>query len=61
MTRDLGEGTRFVLYDAHCGFCEVMVALLLTWDRAKRLPVTIQSARAEKLLRDVGRHDRLES
>lgn len=60
--RDLSEGGLIVLYDAQCGFCEVMVATLLTWDRAKRLdPVTIQSIRGQELLEDVEHQDRLES
>jgi predicted DCC family thiol-disulfide oxidoreductase YuxK len=60
--RNLGEGTLVVLYDAHCGFCAVMLATLLTWDRAKRLdPVGIQSTRGGELLIDVERQDRLES
>ena len=62
LMRNLREGTLVVLYDAHCGFCAVMVAMLLTWDRAKRLdPVRIQSTRGEELLMDVGRRDRLDS
>ena len=60
--RNIGEGTLVVLYDAHCGFCAVMVAMLLTWDRAKRLDaVAIQSTRGDELLLDVGRQDRLQS
>lgn len=42
--RDLREDTLIVLYDDDCGFCEVMLAMLLTWDRASRVrPVPIQS------------------
>lgn len=60
--RDVRDGTLVVLYDAHCGLCEVIVATLLTWDRAERLdPVAIQSARGQELLVDVARQDRLES
>jgi predicted DCC family thiol-disulfide oxidoreductase YuxK len=51
-----------VLYDGDCGFCAVMLAILLTWDRANRVrPVSIQSARGEKLLIHVERKDRLTS
>jgi predicted DCC family thiol-disulfide oxidoreductase YuxK len=51
-----------VLYDGDCGFCAVMLAVLLRWDRASQLaPVSIQSARGEELLGDVPRRDRLES
>jgi predicted DCC family thiol-disulfide oxidoreductase YuxK len=51
-----------VLYDGDCGFCEVVLAMLLTWDRAKRVdPVSIQSARGEDLLIDMEREDRLKS
>src|SRR5271167_1482549 len=51
-----------VLYDDDCGFCEVMLAMLLRWDRANRVrPVPIQSTRGEELLIDMGREDRLKS
>jgi len=51
-----------VLYDGDCGFCRVMLAMLLTRDRANRIdPVSIQSARGEELLIDMTRHDRLKS
>jgi predicted DCC family thiol-disulfide oxidoreductase YuxK len=51
-----------VLYDSDCGFCGVILAMLLTWDRANRLdPISIQSARGEELLIDLARQDRLES
>lgn len=51
-----------VLYDGDCGFCSVMLAVLLTGDRANRLnPVTIQSTRGEELLTDLARQDRLRS
>jgi predicted DCC family thiol-disulfide oxidoreductase YuxK len=43
---DPREGTLIVLYDDDCGFCEVMLAVLLAWDRATRVrPVPIQSTR----------------
>lgn len=51
-----------VMYDGDCGFCKVVLAVLLRWDRARRLsPVTIQSTRGEELLADLARHDRLRS
>jgi predicted DCC family thiol-disulfide oxidoreductase YuxK len=51
-----------VLYDRDCGFCSVMVAILLTWDRANGVgPVSIQSARGEELLIDLAQQDRLKS
>ena len=51
-----------VLYDRDCGFCSVMVAILLTWDRTNVVdPVPIQSARGEQLLTDLAQQDRLKS
>lgn len=51
-----------VLYDRSCGFCRVMLALLLRWDRGRRVsPVAIQSTRGEQLLADIARADRLRS
>ncbi len=56
------EGTLIVLYDDDCGFCEVMLATLLRWDRANRVrPVPIQSTRGDELLIDMEREDRLKS
>jgi predicted DCC family thiol-disulfide oxidoreductase YuxK len=56
------EGTLIVLYDGDCGFCKVMLAVLLSWDKAKRLsPVSIQSARGEELLTGMADQDRLAS
>jgi predicted DCC family thiol-disulfide oxidoreductase YuxK len=51
-----------VLYDGDCGFCSVMMAILLSWDRANRIgPVSIQSARGAELLSDLTGQDRLTS
>jgi predicted DCC family thiol-disulfide oxidoreductase YuxK len=51
-----------VLYDGDCGFCRVMMAVLLRWDRANRvLPMSIQSPRAEEFLIDMDLQDRLGS
>ncbi len=48
---EAGEHAGIVLYDGECGFCKVMLAVLLSWDRAKRLePAPIQSARGGRLL-----------
>jgi predicted DCC family thiol-disulfide oxidoreductase YuxK len=51
-----------VLYDGDCGFCRVMLAALLKWDRAGRLtPAAILSIRGEKLLAELEPPDRLAS
>jgi predicted DCC family thiol-disulfide oxidoreductase YuxK len=60
--RENREGTLIVLYDGECGFCKVMLAVLLSWDRAHCLdPVPIQSARGEELLTGMADQDRLAS
>jgi predicted DCC family thiol-disulfide oxidoreductase YuxK len=60
--RENREGTLIVLYDGECGFCKVMLAVLLSWDRAHRLdPASIQSARGEELLTGMAEQDRLAS
>jgi len=62
LMRNLREDALIVLYDDDCGFCEVMLAMLLTWDRANRVrPVSIQSTRGEDLLIDMEREDRPKS
>jgi predicted DCC family thiol-disulfide oxidoreductase YuxK len=59
---ELHEGELIVLYDGDCGFCKVMLAVLLRWDRANRLgPVPIQSARGAELLFEMAPVDRLRS
>lgn len=51
-----------VLYDADCRFCRVSMALLLAWDRDRRLqPVPLQSAEAARLLPDLGPEGRMAS
>ena len=51
-----------VLYDDDCGFCRASLALLLAWDRARRLqPVPLQSEEAEKLLPGLGAEERMAS
>jgi predicted DCC family thiol-disulfide oxidoreductase YuxK len=61
---DSAAGSLVVLYDGDCGFCAVVLAVMLTWDRAHRLGAsTIQSARGEELLllTELARRDRLRS
>ena len=44
-------GRALLLYDADCGFCRVCVALVLAWDRRRRLrPVALHSDEAGGLL-----------
>jgi predicted DCC family thiol-disulfide oxidoreductase YuxK len=51
-----------VLYDADCGFCKVVLAVLLRWDRGKRLtPASIQDDSGQRLLSDMERGERLRS
>jgi predicted DCC family thiol-disulfide oxidoreductase YuxK len=51
-----------VLYDGDCGFCKVMLAVLLRWDRAGRFGAApIQSTQGEQLLQDMPSQDRLNS
>lgn len=51
-----------VLYDGECGFCSVMLAMLLKWDRAHQLgAVPIQCTLGELLLLDMSPGDRLKS
>lgn len=43
-----------VLYDADCGFCKWLLAILLRWDRAARLhPIALQRPEADELLADL--------
>lgn len=51
-----------VLYDGACGFCRACLAVVLRWDRERRLhPIEIQSADGDRLLADVAPADRLRS
>lgn len=51
-----------VLYDGDCGFCKVMLAAVLTWDRARRLDsAPIQSDTGERLLAAMPVRERLAS
>jgi len=59
---DLRESALIVLYDSDCGFCKVMLAVLLSWDRGRRLtPLPIQSSSGEELLSGMSPSDRLAS
>ena len=51
-----------VLYDADCGFCRSSLALILAWDRQRRLrPLALQDPEAERLLADLSPEDRMAS
>src|SRR3989440_3637163 len=51
-----------VLYDADCGMCKWLLALLLRWDREPRLrPVALQGAEAQRLLADLAPAERMAS
>jgi len=59
---DIPESALIVLYDSDCGFCKVMLAVLLRWDRARRLtPLPIQSSGGEELLSAMTPSERLAS
>lgn len=54
--------TMKVLYDGECGFCKVCVALLLRWDRRRRLePIAIQESEGQRLLAPIPAPERLRS
>jgi predicted DCC family thiol-disulfide oxidoreductase YuxK len=43
--------THTIIYDPDCGFCRVCVAVLLRWDRERRLqPVALRSTEADRML-----------
>jgi predicted DCC family thiol-disulfide oxidoreductase YuxK len=51
-----------VLYDAECGFCKWLLAILLHWDRAARLrPVALQRPETDGLLADLAPAARMRS
>jgi predicted DCC family thiol-disulfide oxidoreductase YuxK len=55
-------GRTILLYDDDCGFCRVCVALVLTWDRRRRLrPVALQSEEAGRLLAGMPEAERMAS
>ena len=51
-----------ILYDAECGLCKWLLALLLRWDRRAELqPVPLQSPEADELLADMTEQRRMAS
>jgi predicted DCC family thiol-disulfide oxidoreductase YuxK len=53
---------RPLLYDSDCGFCRVSIALVLTWDRRRRLePLALQSEEAGELLAPMPEQERMAS
>ncbi len=51
-----------LLYDADCGVCTWLLALILRWDRGLRLrPVPLQDAEAERLLAGMDQEARMAS
>jgi predicted DCC family thiol-disulfide oxidoreductase YuxK len=51
-----------ILYDPDCGFCRVCVAVILRWDRARRLrPVALRSSEANDLLRGMPETEQMAS
>ena len=63
MARPSAQPQRWiVLYDGDCGFCKWLLALLLRFDRARRLrPVALQGPEAEALLADLEPAERMAS
>lgn len=50
------------LYDEECAFCRASMALLLVWDRRRRLrPVAVQAPVATELLAGMSEEERLAS
>jgi predicted DCC family thiol-disulfide oxidoreductase YuxK len=59
---DRAAHTVIALYDGDCGFCKVILAALLRWDRARRIDAApIQSADGERLLSNMPVSERLAS
>jgi predicted DCC family thiol-disulfide oxidoreductase YuxK len=55
-------GRVLLLYDDDCGFCRVCMALVLAWDRGRRLrPVTLQSDEAVRVLAEMPEPERMAS
>ena len=51
-----------ILYDPDCGFCRVCVAVLLRWDRDRRLrPVALTDPKAAPLLEGMPEDERMAS
>ena len=56
------DGRTWILYDADCGVCRVILAAILAWDRAGRLkPLRLQSALAAELLPGMSEEERMRS
>jgi predicted DCC family thiol-disulfide oxidoreductase YuxK len=54
--------THAILYDPDCGFCRVCVAVVLRWDRERRLrPVALTDPEADSLLTDMPEPERMAS
>jgi predicted DCC family thiol-disulfide oxidoreductase YuxK len=54
--------THQILYDPDCGFCRVCVAVLLRWDRHRRLrPVALRSPEADELLAGMAAQEQMSS
>ena len=50
------------LYDADCGFCRASLALILAWDRDRRLrPLALQDPEADRLLAQLSPQERMAS
>jgi predicted DCC family thiol-disulfide oxidoreductase YuxK len=57
-----GVASSLVLYDDDCGFCRVTLALILAWDRPRRLrPLALQTPEADRLLEDMSPERRMSS
>ena len=51
-----------ILYDPDCGFCRMCVAVVLRWDRGRRLrPVALNSSEADALLAGMPEPERMAS
>jgi predicted DCC family thiol-disulfide oxidoreductase YuxK len=51
-----------VLYDSDCGFCRASLALILAWDRRRRLrPLALQEPEALRLLPGMDEEERMSS
>jgi predicted DCC family thiol-disulfide oxidoreductase YuxK len=55
-------GRAAILYDPDCGFCRVSLAVLLRWDRHRRLrPVALGTEEADALLAGMPEEERMAS
>jgi predicted DCC family thiol-disulfide oxidoreductase YuxK len=61
-TSSSGSAERWILYDADCGVCKVILARVLELDRAGRYrPLALQDPRAAELLPGLGEEERMGS